>query len=58
MENNLTNLRFANDIVLISNNAEHLQEMFNDLHRESLKVGLKCTRAKQELCSMIKHNLE
>ena len=36
-------------IILISNNAEHLQEMLNDLNRESLKVGLKFTRAKPEL---------
>ena len=33
----LTHPRFADDIVLISNHAEHLQEMLNDLNRESLK---------------------
>ena len=33
----LTHLRFADAIILISNNLEHLQEIFNDLNRESLK---------------------
>ena len=42
----LTHLRFADYIVLISNNAEHLQEMLNDLSRESLKVGLKMRKGK------------
>ena len=31
----LTHLRFADDIVLISNNAEHLQEMLNDQNFQS-----------------------
>ena len=42
----LTHLRFADDIVLLSNYAEHLQEMLNDLNRESLKVGLKMHKGK------------
>ena len=42
----LTHLRFADDVVLISNNAEHHQEMLNDINRESLKVGLKMYKGK------------
>ena len=42
----LTHLRFADDIVLISNNAEHLQEMLNDLNRESLKACFKMHKGK------------
>ena len=42
----LTHLRFADNIVRISNNEEHLQEMLNDLNRESLKVGLQMHRGK------------
>ena len=46
MQKILPNWRFADDVVLISSNAEHLQEMFNDLNRESLKVGLKMHKGK------------
>ncbi len=36
----LNNLRFADDIVLLSNSGEDLDKMISDLHRESLKVCL------------------
>ena len=50
MENiHLYHLRFADDIVLVSNNAEHLQELLNDLNRESLKVGLKMHKGKTRI---------
>ena len=45
----LNHLRFADDIVLISDNAENLQEMLNDLNKESLKVGLKMNRSKTKV---------
>ncbi len=35
----LNNLRFADDIVLLSNSGENLGKMISDLHRESLKSG-------------------
>ncbi len=35
------NLRFADDIVLLSNSGENLEKMISNLHREGLKVGLK-----------------
>ncbi len=34
-----SNLRFAKNIVLLSNSGENLEKMINDLHKESLKVG-------------------
>ena len=42
----LSHLRFADDIVLIPNNAEHFQEMLNELNWESLKVGLQMHKGK------------
>ena len=36
-------------IVLISNNAEHLQEMLNNLNRESLKAGLRIHKGKNRV---------
>ena len=45
----LNNLRFVNDIALISESAEELQEMLNDLNRESLKVGLKMNKSKTKV---------
>ena len=57
MENILPHLRFADDIVLISNNAEHLQEMLNDLNRESLKVGLKMHKGKTRVKDKAQHRV-
>ena len=55
----LTHLRLADDIVLISNNAEHLQEMLNDLNIESLKLGIKMYKGKTRVMfnDKTQHNL-
>lgn len=45
----LSNLRFADDIVLISTNPTELQMMLNDLSRECAKVGLQMNRSKTKL---------
>ena len=45
----LNHLRFADDIILISETPEELQIMLNDLNRESLKVGLKMNRSKTKI---------
>ena len=45
----LNHLRFADDIVLISNNGEEAQEMLNDLNRESNKLGMKINMKKTKV---------
>ncbi len=45
----LNNLRFAYDIVLLRNSGEDLEKIISDLHRESLKVGLKMNRKKPKI---------
>ena len=45
----IQNLRFADDIVLFSEKAEELQQMIQDLCRESLKAGLKINREKTKV---------
>ncbi len=45
----LNNLTFADDIVLLSNSGEDLEKMISDLHRESLKVGLKMNMKKTKI---------
>ena len=45
----LNNLRFADDIVLFSETGEELQQMMEDINRESLKVGLKMNRKKTKI---------
>ena len=45
----LNHLRFADDIVLIAESVEELQEMLNDLNRESLRVGLKMNKSKTKV---------
>ncbi|XP_063383590.1 uncharacterized protein LOC134669904 [Cydia fagiglandana] len=47
----LTNLRFADDIVLFSHTASQLQLMLQDLSTASLEVGLTMNRAKTKLMS-------
>ncbi len=45
----LNNLRFADDIVLLTNSGEDLEKMISDLHRNSLKVGLKMNMKKTKI---------
>jgi hypothetical protein len=45
----LTNLRYADDIVLISHSAQSLEEMLTNLNTESKKVGLKINKTKTKL---------
>ena len=45
----LSNLRFADDIVLFSNNGDELQQMIEDLNRESVRVGLKMNMQKTKI---------
>jgi len=47
----LNHLRFADDIILMSETAEELQDMLIDLKRESLKAGLKMNRSKTKVMS-------
>ena len=48
-DEHLNNLRFADDIVLLSESADELQQLINDLNRESLKVGLKMNKKKTKV---------
>ena len=45
----INNLRFADDIVLFSDSGEELQQMMEDLNRESLNVGLRMNRKKTKV---------
>ncbi len=45
----INNLRFADDIVLLSNSGEDLEKIISVLHRESLKVGLKMNMKKRKI---------
>lgn len=48
-ENPLTHLRFADDIILISNKVEEFQEMLKQLKEKSEKVGLKMNLSKTKV---------
>lgn len=45
----LNNLRFADDIVLISDSSESLEQMLVELNRESNRVGLELNKAKTKV---------
>ena len=45
----LNHLRFADDIVLISNNGEEINEMLNELSQESHKLGMKINMKKTKV---------
>lgn len=47
----LTHLRFADDIVLIERKEENLQNMLNQLTKESMKVGLQINISKTKVLS-------
>jgi hypothetical protein len=47
----LTDLRFADDIVLFAEDAKSLENMLNQLHRESKKVGLHINMTKTKIMS-------
>ena len=47
----LNNLRFADDIVLISQNREELNGMTEELSREAEKVGLEVNATKTKIIS-------
>ncbi len=47
----LNNLRFAEDVVLMSRDGEHLQRMAKELESEACKVGLKINPKKKVLIS-------
>lgn len=58
-EKRLTNLRFADDIVLFSSSASELGGMINELSGASLEVGLKMNMSKTKLMTnSIKYRLE
>ena len=48
-DNQLSYLRFADDIVLTTNNAEGLEEMLNDLNKESNNIGLRINMKKTKV---------
>ena len=43
---NLTNLRFADDVVLFNETTKQMEKHLNNLNSESLKVGLKIRKGK------------
>src|SRR5277367_5522719 len=45
----LNHLRFADDIVLISNNGDEIEEMLNQLNKESCKLGMKMNMKKTKI---------
>ncbi|MCJ3109048.1 hypothetical protein LN026_27435, partial [Klebsiella pneumoniae] len=48
-EEYLSNLRFADDIALLSNSGDELQSMLTDLNRQSITVGLKINMQKTKV---------
>lgn len=54
----LTNLRFVDDVVVLSQNVRELQVMMNELARVCLKVGLKINAIKTVILTNTKNNCE
>ena len=46
----LSHLRFADDIVLNTNNAEELEELLNEINKESNNIVLKINMINQTSC--------
>ena len=44
---NLSNLRFADDVALLNETTKQMEKHLNNLNSESLKVGLKYTKERQ-----------
>ena len=44
---NLTNLRFADDVALFNETTKQMEKRLNNLNSESLKVGLKYIKERQ-----------
>ena len=53
----ISNLRYADDTVLIANNIEELQEMCNILIEESQKYGLNINAKKLKLWSSVERKI-
>lgn len=53
---NLSHLRFADDLILFSENMQDLQGMIQDLYDASLDVGLKMNMSKTKIMSNISSN--
>ena len=47
----INNLRFADDVVLVAESAEHLQIMLDDLYSESKKAGMEINLSKTKIFS-------
>ena len=45
-EENITNLRFADDIALFNGNTKQMEKHLNSMNSESLKVGLRIHKGK------------
>ncbi|EPB78671.1 hypothetical protein ANCCEY_02190 [Ancylostoma ceylanicum] len=48
-EEHLTHLQFADDLVLLGEDADTVQKMLSELEKEGRKVGLKINRSKTKL---------
>ena len=48
-EENLTNLRLADDVAIFKEKTKQMENHLNCLNSESLKVGLKYTRERQSI---------
>lgn len=52
-EERLTNLRFADDLVIFSDNIPGMEVMLNTLQIESAKVGLKVNQNKTKIMTKV-----
>ena len=52
---NLTNLRFADDVALFNETTKQMEKHLNNLNSESLKVGLKIHKVHDKPCGQRRH---